>query len=50
MLGFLRRHRLLISRLGGGLLVLIGVALVPGLWGSLTGAIQVWIGGWKTVV
>ncbi len=50
MLGFLRRHRLLISRLGGGLLVLIGLALVTGLWGSLTGAIQVWIGGWKTVV
>lgn len=31
-LGFLRRHRLAILRIGGGLLVLLGLALVTGLW------------------
>ncbi|WP_069386348.1 cytochrome c biogenesis CcdA family protein [Cellulosimicrobium cellulans] len=50
MLGFLRRHRLAIMRLGGGLLVVIGLALVTGLWGTWTGAIQGWIGGFVTVV
>jgi cytochrome c-type biogenesis protein len=34
MLVFLRRHRLAIMRVGGGMLVVIGVALVTGLWGS----------------
>ncbi|HLS50193.1 MAG TPA: cytochrome c biogenesis CcdA family protein [Actinomycetaceae bacterium] len=29
---FLQRHRLLITRIGGGLLVLLGIALVTGLW------------------
>jgi len=33
-LGFLRRHRRTIMRLGGGLLVLLGLALVTGLWDS----------------
>jgi cytochrome c-type biogenesis protein len=50
MLGFLRRHRLPIMRLGGGLLVLIGLALVTGLWGTWTAALQGWIGGFVTVV
>ncbi|QAY69917.1 cytochrome c biogenesis CcdA family protein [Xylanimonas protaetiae] len=50
MLGFLRRHRLAMLRLGGGLLVLIGLALVTGLWGAVIRAIQGWIGGWETVV
>jgi len=50
MLGFLRRHRLAILRVGGGLLVAIGLALVSGLWSSVTGALQGWIGGWETAV
>jgi cytochrome c-type biogenesis protein len=50
MLGFLRRHRLAIMRIGGGLLVLIGLALVTGLWGTWTAALQGWIGGFVTVV
>ncbi len=50
MLGFLRRHRLAVMRVGGALLVLIGLALVTGLWGTLTGALQGWIGGFVTVV
>ncbi|WP_407319062.1 cytochrome c biogenesis protein CcdA [Isoptericola halotolerans] len=50
MLGFLRRHRLAIMRIGGGLLVAIGLAMVTGLWGSLTSVLQSWISGYTTVV
>jgi cytochrome c-type biogenesis protein len=50
MLGFLRRHRLAILRVGGGLLVLIGLALVSGVWGAFTRALQGWVGGFVTVV
>jgi cytochrome c-type biogenesis protein len=49
-LGFMRRHRLAIMRAGGVVLVLIGLALVTGLWGTITGAMQGWIGGFETVV
>lgn len=50
MLGFLRRHRLAIMRTGGGLLVAIGLAMVTGVWGSLTALLQSWISGFTTVV
>jgi cytochrome c-type biogenesis protein len=33
-LGLLRRHRLAVMRVGGGLLVVLGLALVSGLWGA----------------
>lgn len=49
-LGFLRRHRLLIQRLGGTLLVLIGVALVTGLWGAFSGYLQGLVANFATVV
>lgn len=48
--GFLRRHRLAIMRVGGAILVLVGLALVTGLWGRFTGALQGVIGGFETVV
>lgn len=35
MLGFLRRHRLAIMRIGGGMLVLVGLAMVTGVWEQL---------------
>lgn len=50
MLGFLRRHRLGIQRAGGALLVLVGLALVTGLWSTWTSQLQGWIGGFATVV
>lgn len=49
-MGFLRTHRLAIMRTGGVLLVLVGVALVTGLWAAFTGALQGVIGGFETVV
>ncbi|SKC46837.1 cytochrome c biogenesis CcdA family protein [Krasilnikoviella flava] len=50
MLGFLRRHRLGIQRAGGALLVLVGLALVTGLWSAWTSQLQGWISGFATVV
>jgi cytochrome c-type biogenesis protein len=50
MMDFLRRHRLAALRMGGGLLVLVGLLLVSGLWTRLTGAMQLWIGGFETVI
>lgn len=50
MLGFLRRHRLTIQRAGGALLVVLGIALVSGLWASWTSQMQGWIGGFELVV
>ncbi|MHA7132077.1 cytochrome c biogenesis CcdA family protein [Oerskovia turbata] len=47
---FLRRHRLVIMRLGGGMLILIGLALVTGVWGALTGQLAGWIGTFETVI
>lgn len=50
MLGFLRRHRLAIMRIGGGLLVLVGLAMVTGLWGRLMSMLQGLVLGTQTVI
>lgn len=49
-LAFLRRHRLAIMRLGGAMLLFIGIALVTGLWGEWSRAMQGFIGGTGTVI
>jgi cytochrome c-type biogenesis protein len=48
--GAVKRHYQLVMRVGGGLLVLIGVLLVTGLWGELTASLQGWISGFGTVI
>jgi cytochrome c-type biogenesis protein len=50
VLGWLRRHRLLLMRLGGAMLVVLGALLVTGLWGNVTGLIQGWIDGFWVAV
>ncbi|WP_163540746.1 cytochrome c biogenesis CcdA family protein [Occultella kanbiaonis] len=50
MMNFLRRHRLLIMRLGGGLLVLLGLALITGVWSWLANWLQGFIDGFVTVI
>jgi cytochrome c-type biogenesis protein len=40
MMAFLRRHRLAIMRLGGALLVVLGLALVTGVWGDWASWLQ----------
>jgi cytochrome c-type biogenesis protein len=43
-LAWVRRHYLLIMRIGGGMLVLVGLLLVTGLWDQLTVQLRVWVG------
>lgn len=49
-LAFLRRHRLAIMRLGGAMLVAVGLALVTGLWGVWVAQLQGTIDGFVTVI
>ena len=45
-LGLLRRHRLAIMRFGGAMLVILGIALVTGVWGTWSSWLQgVLVGG-----
>ncbi|MFV0252881.1 MAG: cytochrome c biogenesis CcdA family protein [Beutenbergiaceae bacterium] len=50
MLGFLRRHRLTIMRIGGGLLVALGLAMVTGLWNRFAFFLQGLIANTTTVI
>jgi cytochrome c-type biogenesis protein len=45
-----KRHYALVTRLGGAFLVLIGVLLVTGQWDRLVARIQVWVGGFETLL
>lgn len=44
-LAFLRRHRLAIMRLGGGMLIVLGIALVTGVWGQWAAWLQGLVSG-----
>ncbi len=46
----LRDHKVAVMRVGGGLLVLVGLALVTGLWSTLTDGLQGLVGGFEPVV
>jgi cytochrome c-type biogenesis protein len=48
MMGFLRRHRLAIMRVGGALLVVLGVALVSGVWNDWAHWLQALLTGNST--
>lgn len=43
LLGWLRRHRLAVMRTGGALLVVVGVAMVAGVWGDWTSTFGGWV-------
>ncbi|MCB2174202.1 MAG: cytochrome c biogenesis protein CcdA [Actinomycetales bacterium] len=49
-LKLLRDHKVAVMRVGGGLLVLVGLALVTGLWSTLTDGLQGLVGGFEPVV
>ncbi|MGC5628525.1 cytochrome c biogenesis CcdA family protein [Georgenia sp. Z1344] len=49
-LKFLRRHRLTFQRLGGGLLVLLGLAMITGLWNWISGYLQGLAANFQTIV
>ncbi|MBO3745727.1 cytochrome c biogenesis protein CcdA [Streptosporangiaceae bacterium NEAU-GS5] len=46
----IRRHTPLITRIGGLMLVGVGLLLVTGLWGQLVATMQTWIGGFEPVI
>ncbi|WP_225752919.1 cytochrome c biogenesis CcdA family protein [Actinotalea sp. Marseille-Q4924] len=50
VLRVLRERRRLIQQVGGAVLVLVGLALVSGLWTAWTSSLQGLIGGFETVV
>ena len=47
---WLRRHQQWVSRLGGAMLVVVGVLLVTGWWDLLVGELRVWVPGFTTAV
>jgi len=48
--GFLRRHQVAVMRIGGLMMVAVGVLLVTGLWDQLMGRLTVWVGSFETVI
>ncbi len=48
--GWVRRHSLLVMRIGGGMLVLVGILLVTGWWTDLTIWLRVSIPGFETAL
>ena len=47
---FLRRRQQLVMRIGGVLLVAVGVLLVTGTWDQLTGLLRQWASSFQTVI
>lgn len=47
---WVRRHQRAISIVGGGMLVVVGVLLVSGLWAQIMIELTVWVGGFRPVV
>jgi cytochrome c-type biogenesis protein len=48
--GVIKRNHHVVMRVGGGMLVAIGVLLVTGLWGEVMISLKGWIGGFETVI
>ncbi|MDN3353985.1 cytochrome c biogenesis protein CcdA [Actinomadura sp. DC4] len=48
--GFVKRHYQAVMRVGGGMLVAIGLLLVTGAWADLTIKMQGWVSGFNTVI
>ena len=48
--GFLRRHQVAVMRIGGLMMVAVGVLLVTGLWDQLMARLTVWVGSYQTVI
>lgn len=49
-IGWVRRHYVWVMRIGGGMLIVVGVLLVTGLWSDLTVWLRVQVPGFETVL
>lgn len=47
---FIRRHQVWVTRLGGIMLIVVGLLLVTGVWDLWVGALRGWVGGFEVVV
>jgi len=47
---FVKRHYRAVMTVGGGMLVVVGVLLVTGLWGDLVDQLRGWVSGFGTVL
>jgi cytochrome c-type biogenesis protein len=47
---FVRRHQVWVTRLGGSMLVVVGILLVTGAWDTLVANMRDWIGQYETAV
>lgn len=45
-----KRHYTVVMRVGGGMLVVVGLLLVSGLWSSVIADLRGWVSGFETVV
>ncbi len=45
-----KRHYVLIMRIGGGLLIAVGLLLISGLWADVMVELRGWVSGFETVV
>ena len=45
-----KRHYAVVMRVGGGMLVLVGLLLVSGLWSSVVADLRGWVSGFETAV
>jgi cytochrome c-type biogenesis protein len=48
--GFLRRHQLAVQRLGGAMMVGVGLLLVSGVWTQLMSRLLVWVAAFRPVI
>jgi cytochrome c-type biogenesis protein len=46
----IRRHYALITRIGGVMLIAVGLMLVSGLWEAMIFEIRIWVGGFETAL
>jgi cytochrome c-type biogenesis protein len=49
-IGFLRERQQLIMRIGGGLMIIVGLLLVTGTWDRMTGVLRQWAASFETVI
>lgn len=49
-LAFFHRHQLATMRIGGGLMVTVGILLITGLWTRLTGTLRQWASQFVTPI